>query len=59
MKKWRAFSRKKSFLIRKSTFLFAENSTSLFAEIGAFLFAENDTLLFTVYISVSNVTYWV
>lgn len=49
MKKWRAFSRKKSFLIRKSTFLFAENSTSLFAEIGAFLFAENDTLLFTVY----------
>jgi len=41
MKKWRAFSRKKSFLIRKSTFLFAE--------IGAFLFAENDTLLFTVY----------
>jgi hypothetical protein len=49
MKKWRAFSRKKSFLIRKSTFLFAENSTSLFAEIGTFLVAENDTLLFTDY----------
>ena len=38
-----------TFLIRKSTFLFAEKGTSLFAEISTFLFAENGTLLFAVY----------
>ena len=44
------FLLKEEILSRKSTFLFAEKCTSLFAEIGTFPFAEKCTLLFTVYI---------